>query len=151
MNSDRIRKIFIPNPTVCWQWTGHIQKNGYGTFWNGRVKIYAHQYSYKVYKGSLPAGLEPDHLCRNRACVNPDHLEAVTHLVNIRRGIGGTINRSKTHCPKGHPYTPENTILRHGSRFCKTCHYAWEKLNYSPTKRREKYLRMLSRRREKKL
>lgn len=70
----------------CWNWTGCILKAGYGQFYN-KKKMYTHRYSYELHKGLIPEGLVLDHLCRNRACCNPEHLEAVTNKVNIGRGI----------------------------------------------------------------
>ncbi len=75
---------------------------------NGR-SYKAHRVIYEWIKGSIPEGLELDHLCRDRSCVNPWHLEPVTHLENIRRGLGGQNSRAKIHCPQGHPYDEENT------------------------------------------
>lgn len=114
---------------TCWNWIGSINRGGYGVFtFGGRSgkKLYGHRASYELHKGNIPDGLEIDHLCRNRKCVNPDHLEAVTRQVNTKRGIGpsilGKINASKTHCKHGHEFTPENTIIRKtGGRRCRQC------------------------------
>lgn len=86
--------------------------------------IFAHRFSYIIHKGEIPPKLVIDHLCRNTLCVNPDHLEAVTHKENLLRGIGPTsINAKKTHCIHGHEYTPQNTDYKpNGTRRCKTCH-----------------------------
>ncbi len=74
----------------CWEWLGGCNnKYGYGIFWTGKRKQVAHRYLYELIKGEVPAELELDHLCRNPKCVNPDHLEAVTHQVNCQRGKGG--------------------------------------------------------------
>lgn len=75
----------VDSVTGCWNWTQNKNQKGYGLYrYNGGIKM-AHRYLYIKYKGTIPAGLEIDHLCRNRACVNPDHLETVTHTINRRR------------------------------------------------------------------
>lgn len=106
----------------CWQWTGWLS-GGYGTFHvNGR-RVAAHRFAYERYVGPVGNGLVLDHLCRNRGCVNPGHVEPVTPGENIRRGLTGYANAVKTHCPRNHEYTPENTyvIPRSGGRTCRTC------------------------------
>lgn len=86
-------------------------------------KEYCHRITYVRAFGPIPSGLEIDHLCRNRACCNPFHLEAVTHAVNMARGIGGQNNARKTHCPQGHEYSDDNTYRykANGRRDCLTC------------------------------
>lgn len=111
--------------TNCWEWTGS-KVRGYGDFWLGTVNGLAHRYSYKTLVGPIPEGLQIDHLCRNRPCVNPAHLEPVTASVNNRRGIGPELLRKRmaafTHCPKGHGYTPENTYTsKKNCRDCRAC------------------------------
>jgi hypothetical protein len=117
-----------PEPNSgCWLWTGSVNKAGYGLFWTGAAQRLAHRCSYELHVGPIPAGLTLDHLCRVRCCVNPDHLEPVTQGDNARRSpiIGirsGELQRSKTHCPKGHAYTGENLIIReNGWRRCRAC------------------------------
>lgn len=111
----------------CWLWCGAMAKGGYGSFWWNGKSVSAHRASYVLHYGEVPDGLEIDHLCKQRKCCNPLHLEAVTHEENCRRSLSA--NRRKTHCPKGHRYTPENTMLSphpagHISRKCRTCHNA---------------------------
>lgn len=116
-----ISKIRFTN--TCWEWEGHVQPDGYGTFAIMSKKVPAHRISYLEFVGEIPEGLVLDHLCRNRRCVNPNHLEAVTQQVNLMRGqTMNVLNKDKTHCPKGHEYTDDNTYVRkNGWRDCKTC------------------------------
>lgn len=109
----------------CLIWTGHIDKDGYGKF-SIREKVwYAHRFAYTLTKGNIPNGLNLDHLCRNRACINPNHLEAVTHLINVKRGNAGLHERIKTHCRQGHKYSKKNTRYAKENGFikrvCRTC------------------------------
>lgn len=114
--------------TSCWNWTGHINRAGYGHFWDGDKDIRAHRWAWARKHGPIPEGLETDHLCRNPRCVNPDHLEIVTSGENTRRGIGPTaINARKTHCIHGHEFTPDNIYHPPYSpawRKCRTCRRA---------------------------
>lgn len=106
----------------CWEWQGAKQANGYGYFRDDSRNIYAHRFAYIDTHGPLPPGTEIDHLCRNRGCVNPAHLEAVTRSENQRRGLNGTLRPPQTHCKHGHALTPENTVSTStGRRNCRLC------------------------------
>lgn len=114
----------VERTTDCWLWRGGIRPDGYGNFWLDGKTVAAHRVSYKLMVAPIPDNLEIDHLCRNRSCVNPAHLEAVPRSVNITRG--DLANRRKTHCKNGHPFNEDNTYLytnKHGitSRYCRAC------------------------------
>ena len=107
----------------CWVWTAYLNHAGYGQMALDGVRHPAHRAVYMVLVGPIPEGLDLDHLCRNRACVNPDHLEPVTRSVNLSRGVGsGPRAALVTHCPAGHPYSPQNTYLSKRGRNCRACH-----------------------------
>jgi len=107
----------------CIEWQGAIDNRGYGRIYVEGKYCLAHKWGWESLHGKVQTGLELDHLCRNRKCVNPNHLEAVTHEVNMQRGNGfAGINARKTHCLRGHPFNEENTvILRLSSRECLLC------------------------------
>jgi hypothetical protein len=109
----------------CLVYVGKLN-GGYGRLSDEGKDKYAHRVAWEAQRGPVPEGLELDHLCRNRACVNVDHLELVTHRVNGERGESfAARNGRKTQCPHGHEYTPENTYIGpSGSRFCRECHRA---------------------------
>lgn len=117
---DRFWPKVSPEPNSgCWLWEGAVHTNGYGNFYVDGKYRRAHRVSYEMHKGQIPDGLVIDHLCRNTFCVNPDHLEPVTHGENVRRGENR--NRDKTHCKWGHEFTPDNTLMRKGGRACRKC------------------------------
>jgi hypothetical protein len=106
----------------CWLWTGSRQKNGYGRFSLKNRGRLAHRFAYELVVGPIPEGLEIDHLCRVRACVRPDHLEAVTRRVNSLRSTSfAAQNAKKTHCVRGHALEGENLYSRNGWRWCRQC------------------------------
>jgi hypothetical protein len=129
-SSETVKRFWakVEKTDGCWLWTGGLNANGYGRFGAKRLNIhYAHRFSYHLEFGAIPDGAEIDHLCRNRICVRPDHLEVVSHRQNIRRipkQEHGKFQRQKTHCPQGHEYTPENTYSYQGWRQCRTCREA---------------------------
>jgi len=119
-----------PDANGCWEWLGS-KAAGYGRFrLNGRL-ISSHRVSYEMAFGPIPKGLYIDHICCNPSCVNPYHLDPVTHVENVMRGTWPpAVNKRKTHCLLGHEYTPENTINRHRpgcnpERQCRTCKTEW--------------------------
>lgn len=108
----------------CWPWTGDVDKaTGYGRFWfNGKTES-AHRVAYELARGPIPKGLHIDHLCRNRICVKPDHLEPVTLVENVMRGEGAAaINARKVACHNGHPLSGDNLhVAPDGRRICRQC------------------------------
>lgn len=120
---DRFAARVAMTDSGCLEWLGGKTRGGYGVFaidtsHQGGEKTMAHRWSYEYVVGSIPDGFDIDHLCRNRACVNPAHLEPVTRRENIRRAAA-----IKTHCPAGHPYDETNTYVRPGTtqRKCREC------------------------------
>lgn len=118
-----VEKIEIVND--CWQWTAATNLSGYGRFYDGDRLVLPHRWSYEFHCGEIPNGMVIDHLCRNRLCCNPAHLEVVSPLENTTRGLTGKLNNHnsrKTHCPRGHEYNSTNTYInKRGGRICRTC------------------------------
>jgi HNH endonuclease len=124
------RAKYVVTDYGCWQWTAAKVSNGYGIFWNGKRNLLAHRWAFEQFVNTIPFGLELDHLCRNRGCVNPLHLEPVTHRENGRRGVAGmhrvATARLATHCKHGHALTDDNVRVginpnNRTYRICKAC------------------------------
>jgi len=127
---ERCRNSFrVSERTGCWNWIGTILNTGYGSF---RYKLRrmgkthqpsAHRFCYGLLVGPIPKGLTLDHLCRNRRCVNPEHLEPVTLRENLRRGVGfAGRNARKVRCKRGHPFSGDNLRINAlGERHCREC------------------------------
>ena len=113
----------------CWLWRGAKDRGGYGHLKVNGHLARAHRFLYQLLVGPIPKGLTLDHLCRNRACVRPSHLEPVTLRVNLQRGVWP--NAHKTHCLKGHPYDEQNTYSdSRGWRNCRACQQIANKQSY---------------------
>ncbi len=119
----------IPEPNSgCWLWMGSLNSCGYGK--NNKHVLgtrSAHRTAYMLANGTIPEGLTVDHLCRVRSCINPDHLDLCTLRENIRRAPkfkGEFVVEGNFTCPSGHSYTPENTRIYKGYRYCRACHRA---------------------------
>lgn len=107
----------------CWLWSGSCDRGGYGQITVNGKHLRAHRVAYEAFVGPIPDGLQLDHLCRVRACVNPEHLEPVTARVNALRGESfSAVNAAKTHCKNGHALDAANTYIRpSGNRSCRMC------------------------------
>ena len=136
--TERWLRFIQPLSDGCWHWIGNHNGANYGTLKvNGLPKL-AHVISFEMFVGFVPRGLELDHVCHSqnksceggkrcphRRCVNPDHLEPVTHRINVARGRGprnmGIRNTEKRKCPDGHPYEGANLLMESGRRRCRVC------------------------------
>lgn len=117
----------------CWNWLGSTCNDGYGRISTSKAGkyIYAHRFSFELKNGQIPSGMTIDHICRNRKCVNPDHLRVVSNRENILSGISPSAFHAKqTHCIHGHPFSGDNLIIRKsGGRDCKECKRNRQKMN----------------------
>lgn len=128
-------KVLQGSSDECWPWTAFVMgDSGYGQFYDGTRLVKAHRFAYEQAFGPIDPALVIDHTCHNestcrdvpcahRRCCNPSHLEATTQRINSIRGRSGDHQSEKTHCPSGHPYSPDNTLLRNAGRhrICRTC------------------------------
>lgn len=125
----RFRNRYRVADNGCWEWLGCGNSDGYGRMRADGAEVYAHRFSFENLVGPIPPGLHIDHLCRNRLCVNPAHLEAVPQGVNTLRGMGPpALNARKTQCFQGHALTEDNIYRTAGSnrRHCRQCKLDWE-------------------------
>ena len=120
-----VSKTNIYKNVPCWEWQAYINKRGYGEVGFRAKKRNAYKVFYEIFVEIVPKGLELDHLCRNTRCVNPAHLEPVTHIENMRRGnSASTLNMKKTHCKYGHELSGWNLLPNKlGRRQCRNCLY----------------------------
>ncbi len=124
-----------PDLGPCWVWTGNLFPNGYGKFGVYYRHVLTHRFSYTLLVGEIPKGLVLDHLCRNRACLNPSHLEPKTQRENTlatNSQCMAALRAARTHCPRGHPYSTENTYRYKTKRGCRSC-------------RRQQFIRFMNR------
>lgn len=133
--ADRIRFNSELDSNGCWIWRLRLDKDGYGQISVQNKTRRAHRVAYEALVGEIPEGLELDHLCRVRSCVNPEHLEPVTSKENTLRGESfSAVNARKTHCSKGHELAGDNLEIRGKQRSCRECRRKearerWRKLN----------------------
>jgi len=141
-NAERVLPVDVSDPSAvarfwakvdqsdgCWTWTAPLTAAGYGRFWVSGQMVRAHRFAYELLVGPTPEGLVIDHLCRNHACVNPDHLEPVRDAVNILRGVSfAAVNALKVDCPRGHPLSGPNLYVDpNGWRKCRECKNACDR------------------------
>lgn len=120
--AERVFGRFVTNSAGCWVWQGQQNSYGYGLLKVSGRRRMAHRVAYELRVGPIPDGLYIDHLCRNRTCINPEHLEPVTNGENVKRGEGTHARNSrKTHCKQGHPFAGANLLISGGVRVCRTC------------------------------
>ena len=120
----RFNTKYVISDNGCWEWRGFINpKTGYGQFWVNGKDMLSHRFSYEMFNGIIPSKLVVDHICKNRKCVNPFHLDLTTRVDNVQRGHNEIANNKlKQFCPDGHPYDSKNTYYtKIGYRHCRKC------------------------------
>ena len=136
----RIEDNITIDSNGCWVWLKCKDRDGYGKIkFNGKMQ-YTHRLSYETYVGPIPEGLQLDHLCRVRHCINPDHLEPVTNAENSRRGNTGKHQATKTHCPQGHEYTEKNIYRWKNQRCCRACRRICKRVRDTARRLRKKLI-----------
>ena len=144
LTPEQVRRFWlkVEKTDGCWLWRGCLSSNRYGRAYVGpkRCGYPAHRVAYELVRGPIPDGLPLDHLCRTPRCVNPDHLEPVTHRENMLRGVSPmALKAHQTHCKHGHELTEENTIRRPSrpvSRECRACFNARQRETWRQGKRK---------------
>lgn len=118
-----MEKVFMVPESTCWFWTGYHDRDGYAMSSINDVPLAAYRMAYKLFVGELTKGMCLDHICRQRGCVNPKHMEEVTSKENTRRSpiAPAAINAQKTHCPRGHELTEGNIVTSMKGRNCLIC------------------------------
>jgi hypothetical protein len=121
ISTDLLHKVVL-GENGCWTLPGKLQKDGYKQVRANGATYLAHRYFYVEFRGPIGKGLVLDHICHNRPCINPDHLEPITQRENCLRGNGTVHYLEKTACPQGHPYDGDNLyITPQGWRGCQEC------------------------------
>lgn len=122
---ERFHEKYEVVPSGCWMWSGMRYRNGYAGLWDGKKNVLAHRFAHMHLIGPIPEGVEIDHTCNERACVNPAHFELVDHAENRRRS-----RERKLTCTNGHAFDEANTYWFRGNRYCRKCRNENEKRSY---------------------
>jgi len=124
-------RVRLGTADECWEWTGPLY-NGYGRVKGKKRDEMVHRVAYELLVGPVPNGLQLDHLCRNRGCVNPAHLEPVTNRVNVLRGVSPIARQARqTHCKRGHRLEAPTAYVSRGRRICRTCHNLYRRAQWA--------------------